>query len=364
MIITFPHMGRVYIPAKALFDDLGVQVVVPPPVSKETLEIGTRISPESACLPLKINLGNYIQSMERGADTIVLTGSCGPCRFGYYGVVEQEILQDQGYNMDVVILDAPGKDPRILLERIRKISGNSSWPKIAKAFMQASKIVEKTDELIDIYLRKRPREENKGETNQQQNRFEKEVLKYHGSNEILGFIEECIEEAEEIPEDPYTEPLRIGLVGEIYTLIEPYVNLDVENKLGSLGVEVHRGITVDDWIKTHLSMDRGYKKKRRAMLSKGADYLDLCIGGHAQETIASTVHYSDVDMDGVIQILPFGCMPEIVAECIIPTISRERHFPAMTLTVDEMTGEAGYMTRLEAFVDLLEQKKGKKYEQS
>ncbi|NLC43124.1 MAG: CoA protein activase, partial [Clostridiales bacterium] len=269
MIITFPHMGRVYIPAKALFDDLGVQVVVPPPVSKETLEIGTCISPESACLPLKINLGNYIQSMEKGADTIVLTGSCGPCRFGYYGVVEQEILQDQGYSMDVVILDAPGKDPRILLERIRKISGNSSWPKIARAFIQASKIVEKTDALIDIYLRKRPREEVKGETNQQQSRFEKEVLEYHGSNEILDFLDECMEEAEEIPEDPYIDPLRIGLVGEIYTLIEPYVNLDIENKLGSLGVEVHRGITVDDWIKTHLSMDRGYKKKRKAMLKKG-----------------------------------------------------------------------------------------------
>lgn len=364
MIVTFPHMGRVYIPVKALFDDLGVQVIVPPPVSKETLEIGTRISPESACLPLKINLGNYIQSMERGADTIVLTGSCGPCRFGYYGVVEQEILQDQGYNMDVVILDAPGKDPRILLQRIHKISGNSSWPQIARAFLQASKIVEKTDELIDIYLRKRPREQYQGETNQHQSKFEKDVLKCQGSNEILTFIEKCKEEAEEIPENPYIDPLHIGLVGEIYTLIEPYVNLDIEKKLGSLGVEVHRGITVDDWIKTHLSIDRGYKKKRRKMLSKGASYLDLCIGGHAQETIASTVYYADNGMDGVIQILPFGCMPEIVAECIIPTISRDRQFPAMTLTVDEMTGEAGYMTRLEAFVDLLEQKKGEEYEQS
>jgi predicted nucleotide-binding protein (sugar kinase/HSP70/actin superfamily) len=53
MTITFPHMGQVYIPAKALFDDLGVPVVVPPPVSSKTLEIGTRISPEMACLPLK-----------------------------------------------------------------------------------------------------------------------------------------------------------------------------------------------------------------------------------------------------------------------------------------------------------------------
>ncbi|HHT66195.1 MAG TPA: CoA protein activase, partial [Clostridiales bacterium] len=95
-----------------------------------------------------------------------------------------------------------------------------------------------------------------------------------------------------------------------------------------------------------------------------AKYLDLCIGGHAWETVASTVHYVDAGLDGVIQVLPFGCMPEIVAESILPSISRDLNFPIMTLTMDELTGEAGYMTRLEAFVDLLLQKRGKDYEQA
>lgn len=365
MTITFPHMGQVYIPAKALFDDLDVPVVVPPPVSKKTLEIGTRISPEMACLPMKINLGNYIQSLEQGADTIVLTGSCGPCRFGYYGVVEQEILQDQGYHMDVVILDAPGREGLgEFLQRIRKISGNSPWPKITRAFIQASKVVEQTDALLDIFLRKRPRELTKGETDRLQSRFEKEVLLCKGSKEMLRFIQLYQKKAARIPERPDTNPLRIGLVGEIYTLIEPYVNLNIENKLGSLGVEVHRGISVADWVKTHLSINRKHKKERKAKLKKGAEYLDLCVGGHAWETVASTVHYADAGLDGVIQILPFGCMPEIVAESILPAISRERKFPIMTLTVDELTGEAGYLTRLEAFVDLLLQRKGRNYEQA
>src|SRR5690554_4299806 len=107
MVITFPHMGKAYIPVKVLFEDLNVKAIVPPSISKETLEIGTKLSPEMACLPLKINIGNYIESIKQGADTIVLTGSCGPCRFGYYGVVQKEILKDQGYDVDVVILDAP-----------------------------------------------------------------------------------------------------------------------------------------------------------------------------------------------------------------------------------------------------------------
>jgi predicted nucleotide-binding protein (sugar kinase/HSP70/actin superfamily) len=361
MIITFPHMGQVYIPLKALFDDLGVSVIIPPPVSNKTLEIGTLIAPEMACLPMKINLGNYIQSIEKGADTVVLTGSCGPCRFGYYGIVEQEILQDQGYHVDMVILDAPGRDPRELLGRIRKISGNSPWRQIIRAFMRASKIVEQTDKLQELFLIKRPRELIKGETDRLKSRFEKEFFECRGSEEILDLILSYQEKAKHIPERMDFSPLQVGLVGEIYTLIEPYVNLNIENKLGYLGVEVHRGITISDWVKTHLSLDRKYKKERKETLEKGSKYLDLCIGGHAWETIASTVKYADMGLDGVIQILPFGCMPEIVAESIIPSISRDLSLPAMTLTVDELTGEAGYLTRLEAFVDLLSQRKGKVY---
>ena len=62
-------------------------------------------------------------------------------------------------------------------------------------------------------------------------------------------------------------------------------------------------------------------------------------------------------MDGAIQIFPMGCMPEIVAKSILPTVSREKNLPVLTLVVDEMTGEAGYMTRIEAFTDLLERRR-------
>jgi predicted nucleotide-binding protein (sugar kinase/HSP70/actin superfamily) len=50
-------------------------------------------------------------------------------------------------------------------------------------------------------------------------------------------------------------------------------------------------------------------------------------------------------------------MPEIVSKSILPTISKDKNFPILTLIVDEMTGEAGYITRLEAFLDLLERRK-------
>ncbi len=358
MVITFPHMGMAYVSVKALFDDLGVKTVVPPPITKKTLEIGTAVSPEMACLPLKINLGNYIQSIEKGADTIVLTGSRGPCRFGYYGVVQKEILKDLGYDIDMVILDTPFIDLKAFINRVRHITGNCSLTKAAKAFLSASKVVTEMDELLDMTLKKRPRELKKGDTDRLLQSFEKDMNKVHGSSEISQLINKYKFKCQRIKEKPNCSPLRIGLVGEIYTLIEPFVNLNIEKKLGDLGVEVHRSMTVNSWVKNHLSVDIKYRKESKEILRKAEAYLKIGIGGHAKETIASTVNYADEGLDGAIQVLPFGCMPEIVAESILPTISRDLSFPVMTFTVDELTGEAGYLTRLEAFVDLLQSKKG------
>ena len=77
MKLTFPHLGNTYICVKAMLDDLGVECVVPPFNNKKALELGTKYVPEMVCLPLKINIGNYIQAYEMGADTILMAGGCG-----------------------------------------------------------------------------------------------------------------------------------------------------------------------------------------------------------------------------------------------------------------------------------------------
>lgn len=355
MIVTFPHMGPAYISIKALFEELGVEIIVPPTVSKKTLEIGTKLSPELACLPLKINMGNYIESIEKGADTIVITGSCGPCRFGYYGIVQKEILKDLGYDVDVIVLDPPSNDMKEFISKIRRLAGNNSVNSILSALFKAFKVTEEMDELIELSLKTRCREKNKGEADFVMYQFEKDIRETRGAGEIRKCIEEYKGKLRKIDIDSEYQPLRVGLVGEIYTLIEPFVNLQVERKLGNMGVEVYRGLTLNSWVKYHLAPDIKFRFKEKRILKKADPYLGLCIGGHAWQTIAHTVNFSDMGLNGVIQIMPFGCMPEIVAESILPTVSELEGIPVMTLIVDEMTGEAGYQTRLEAFVDLLRQ---------
>ena len=97
MKITFPHMGDMHIAVKAMLAGLKLDVIPPPPITKRTFELGIKNSPEFACMPLKINLGNFIEAMEKGADTIVMAGGWGPCRFGYYAQVERDILEGMWY---------------------------------------------------------------------------------------------------------------------------------------------------------------------------------------------------------------------------------------------------------------------------
>ena len=90
-----------------------------------------------------------------------------------------------------------------------------------------------------------------------------------------------------------------------------------------------------------------------------APYLDkdIPIGGHTRETIGHTVLHARDGFDGVIQLYPLGCMPEIAAEAILPKISNDLDLPILTLVTDEMTGDSGYQTRIEAFLDLLAQRR-------
>jgi len=60
----------------------GVDMQPPPLPSLKTLNLGVKHSPEFACLPFKINLGNLMESLDNGANAILMPGGSGPCRFG------------------------------------------------------------------------------------------------------------------------------------------------------------------------------------------------------------------------------------------------------------------------------------------
>lgn len=362
MKVTFPHMGNAWIAIQTLFESLDIEVVVPPFNSKRTLNLGIKLSPESACLPLKLNLGNYIEAAAQGADTIVITGGIGPCRFGLYGEMEQQILRDAGYNYEVVVLEPPDGSILGLFKRIRYLAGkHNSWIRITKALGFAYRKCVAVDRVEDLIHAARPRLPQVQETEelyQEAKRRLSLTMTDKGIEETVRWVQESIgERLREAGRSAgnFREPLRIGIIGEIYTILDPYTSGDVEQYLGRLGVEVDRSIYLSGWTGGHifLGLASGYRSLK-SYPQYAKPYLPHFVGGHGQETVGAAVKFAQGGYDGIIQIFPLTCMPEIVAASVLPQIQEAYKVPIMTLIVDEHSGQAGIHTRLEAFVDLLE----------
>lgn len=358
MRLTFPHMGNMYISLKAMLSYLGVEVILPPTSNKKTLSLGVKYGPEFACLPLKLNLGNFIEAYELGADTIIMAGGCGPCRFGYYAQIEQAILKDIGCDMEIIILEPPERQISELLAKIKHIAGNRSWWQVIQALRFGYQKARAVDEVEKAVFRSRPREILSGSTDTACKEALELIDRASSQSELLSAREKAGEIMAGVAVDNDRPVLKVGVAGEIYTLLDPFSNQHLERRLGRLGVEVDRSIYLSEWVNDHifLGLAKGLRSKKE--ICKAAHpYLRHFVGGHGQETIGNAVNYARAGYDGLIQVFPHTCMPEIVAESILPNVSADYGIPYMSLIMDEHSAEAGMETRLEAFVDLLARKK-------
>ena len=76
------------------------------------------------------------------------------------------------------------------------------------------------------------------------------------------------------------------------------------------------------------------------------------------EMTGTAGHYmKDNKIDGIVTVTAFGCGPDSLMIERITRKAKQFGKPLLNLTIDEQTGEAGFVTRLEAFVDMLFRKK-------
>ena len=363
MKVTLPNLGNLTsIAGKALFSNLGHEVILPPPNTKRTLDLGVRYAPEYCCLPLKIVLGNFIEALEKGADTIITVGGWGPCRFGYYSEIQRMILKSLGYKFEMISMEAPRGNLIRMLNYINRLRDKRSLPSFIKALKLAWAKFGTIEELEKEALKARPRENIKGETTQVLKAGLSLIDNTNTIEEIEKIKQKTLCDFNEIIKTNKTKDvIKVKLVGEFYVALEPFVNHNIEEKLGYLGVEVERGVSTRPWITSLLKFLRKDNIQEEIIEKAAKPYLAQSVGGEGQSTIGHIVLASEKGMDGAIQVIPFTCMPEVVAETINKKVSEDLDFPVLTLIYDEQTGEEGLVTRLDAFVDLLKMKKPERH---
>ncbi len=358
MKVAFPHMGNMYMPLKVLFDTMEIDYVLPAGCNKKTLEYGIKHSPEFICLPFKTLLGDFLHCVENGADTIFFGGGCGQCRLGYYGDLHDEIIKSIGYKAEFICIDLSNMTVKEVMEKLKPMTNGVSVSKKLKGVLYAIRTVFTVDKLYKHACYVRCRELNKGCTDTIMREFQnrvRTVKDYRGLKQAIRLTKNRLNRTKV---DKKFKPLKIAIVGEMYAATESYVNLDIEKKLGNMGIEVHNKLSIANWIMEHFIKKLIPIKSKNTPHEAGKEFMKTDdIGGHGLETIGNAIVSGRKRFDGVIHIYPFTCMPEIIAQCTFSEIQEKYNIPIMTLIIDEMTGDAGYLTRIEAFVDMLARKR-------
>lgn len=137
--------------------------------------------------------------------------------------------------------------------------------------------------------------------------------------------------------------LKIALVGHPYNLFDKYASLNLVERLRLRGVQI---VTQENIEKDKLMMPL-------TTLSKQLFWT------YEKEVVGGAFHFlNNHEVDGIIYMLSFACGPDSLMQCVIENKAKEKpDIPLLSLVVDEHSAEAGLMTRVEAFLDMLERKK-------
>lgn len=353
-IVSFPRLGNyvypIYNMLERLVDKNITDILMPKAMTKETIDLGSNASPDFVCLPFKYNMGNFIESLEQGANFLIQAG--GGCRYGFYAEVQEQILRDMGYDFTYISLFEPdGIHVKKIYNKFKLLNPKLTFVKFIKEFLLAIKAVETLD-VVETYIRDNyVYEEKKGSFDKIHKKFLKDIMNVYSISDLITLKKTTMKQIKRVSlVKDNKSVLKVGIVGELYTSMEPFSTFFLEKELASLGIHVKRYTTV-----TYLLFQKGRTLKKHIKYAN--EYIEYALGADGTESVAHTLELIEKGYDGIIHIKPFGCTPEVNAMPILQRISAEKEIPIMYLTFDSQTSQTGVKTRIEAFYDMLLMKK-------
>jgi len=385
-LIYVPFMDDHYHVIAAAMRHHRVEAVPLPQSDAESVALGRQFTTGRECFPCIVTTGDILKAVRSpGFDparaAFFMPSTLGPCRFGQYAKFHRMVLDDLGYDdvpiveLDQTTTDGYHSDLGSLGTRFRKLA----WRGIVLM-----------DLLQKLCRQTRPYERTAGDC---------DALYAHYLARITADIErgaklapvarEIVASFQAIPTDRTTPRPRIGIVGEIYVRCNPLCNNAIARKLEDLGADVtlpplqewvdyigyerkidareagdYRGYLIE--LLTQLVQAHEVRRVTRPFHGALADflheaptaevielaepYLDFAVRGEAILSIARCVEYAHHGFDGVVNVIPFNCMPGTIVDALL---ERYRHFhpdmPILKMAYDGLT-HVGEDTRIEAFV--------------
>lgn len=296
MKIGLPRAGLYYLFGsfwQAFLTGLGFTVVAPRPTDKQILTAGLKIASSEICLPLKAMHGQ-ISELAGKVDLILLPEMTGASRAG-----ETEPTYFCPYFVGLAdMMRAEFPQQKFLAPAMSVTNGQidfAPWRQLAEQLGQAPLSQAAFNQAQKVY----------------QTEKQKKILK-------------------EIPNQ------AIALVGRPYLLFDSHLNLDLFKKIEKFGYQ----IITEEQIKPEILKSYFPVEER--------SHWHLTNG----EMAALRYFAGEPKVKGIIYILPFNCGPDfLLEELVIKKVRKDK--PVTVIAFDEASGEAGLLTRLEAFIEML-----------
>ncbi|HFC98565.1 MAG TPA: CoA activase [Thermosulfurimonas dismutans] len=381
--LYIPYMADHARVLAAAFRACGVKAEVLPEPDDQALFYGRRYTSGKECYPTILTTGDMIKlikspDFDPSRVAFFMPSGAGPCRFGQYNRLHRKILDELGF--PEVPIYSPQQDVK-LYEDLGMVGGDFTrltWKGLICM------------DLLDKFLREtRPYEVNPGETErvywEAVERLERAI---ESREDLLPVMAEIREKFVRIPvRDKGLKPV-VGIVGEIYVRSNRYANEDIVRVLESLGAEVwlptiaewfyYINYTSKRWAKrmrlwrnliklvienrVQLEDEHRFVKLVRDLLRTAEEptveeiirlareYMSDEFEGEAILSVGKALDYLRHGVNGIINVIPFTCMPGTVVSMMLKRVREERGYvPVLTVPCDGQRS-MGTRMRIEAFM--------------
>jgi len=379
----------------AAFRAYGVDGQLVPEADAKSLEMARQYTIGEECFPEIVTLGAFLKVVEdREFDpdktAFLLPTANGPCRFGQYRQVMQEVLSQKGLDDVMVISPTSANGYEGMGEYAGELSRLAWWALVCG------------DAIRKLLLQTRPYETTPGDTD----RVHDESL-----DAVCGVIErrdidlkskipKMVEVMDQItgrfsaiPADYSKDKPLVGVIGEIYCRLDNFANSSLIRRIERfggeawlapitewfwytnfmhkhdlklagrrfsgemLGVIIKNKFQVSDEHKLLAPMHarfEGYDEPESIarMLEPAKPYLPYWGSlGEMVLNVGGSIHMYEAGADGIVDISPFTCMNGIVSEAVYPKVSEDHdNMPIRIFYFDGTEGD--YDRDVEIFLEL------------
>ena len=321
------HYYRYYPFWKKLLEELDAEIVLSPPTNKKIVEEGVTHGFGELCIPVKIYYGQVLKLVETNPDLDFVFVP------RYVSEVPESYFCPKFLSLPDVIKILPDV-PKILNFEVNV----KEFPISSSAIELGKQLGKGQNASLDAY-------------NKAQAYFDE----YHGFLREGGSVNHALRLVQrnlpfKLPKKKMQGDIRFLLLGHAYNIFDTFINLDFIKKLHDQGVEV---ITIENLPE--------YLFKKPVIVNPRGGILRN-YWRHEEEIMQAIRFFLTKgrnEIDGVIFLISFACGPDSLISELIMRDMKVVGLPFLEITMDEHSGEAGMMTRIESFVEMVRRKRKK-----